>query len=94
MAVGMAMYFAEAGYIPTTQDYSNDPNRPRAYKLSKIKKIFRGWSFMVTFTKSFCPELMHGITDEKPIAVVKPLKKVQAKPASKAAKEEVDGKGI
>ena len=40
------------------------------------------------------PELMHGITDEKPIAVVKPLKKVQAKPASKAAKEEVDGKGI
>lgn len=80
LAVTMAMYFAEKGYLATPQEFSSDPSRPPLIKVSTVKKIFTSWSVMVAFTKSFCPELMRGLTDKKPIAA-DPLAELQAKTA-------------
>ena len=56
---------------------------------------------MEKFTRSFCPELMRGLTDKKPKveeptpkAEVNPLEELQAKTASPAEDEGVDGKDI
>ena len=94
MAVKMAMYFAETGYIPDPKKFAIDVNRPTMYKLSIVRKIFGSWSIMVQYTKSFCPEVMRGITGEKPKPEVDPLQALKAKPASKAESEVVDGKNI
>ena len=47
---------------------------------------------MLLFTKSYCPELMKGLTDKKPKAD-SPLQELQAKTA-KAEEEGIDGKDI
>ena len=93
LAVTMAMYFAEKGYLVSPKEFSSDPMRPKLIKVSTVKKIFSSWSIMVTFTKSFCPELMRGLTDEKPKAV-DPLEELQAKAAVTAENEGDDGDDI
>lgn len=80
LAVTMAMYFAEKGYLASPRDFSSDPNRPFGIKIFTVKKIFGSWSIMLAYTKSFCPELMKGLTDIKPKAV-DPLVELQAKTA-------------
>lgn len=94
MAVKMAMYFAENGYIPDPKEFAVDVKRPSMYKLSIIRKIFGSWSIMVQYTKSFCPEVMRGITGKKPKPEVDPLEALKAKPAEIAESEVVDGKDI
>ena len=81
LAGTMAMYFAEKGYLVSSREFSSDPNRPSMVKISTIKKIFGSWSIMEAFTKSFCPELMRGLTDKKPIPAADPLEELQAKTA-------------
>ena len=49
---------------------------------------------MVQYTKSFCPEVMRGITGKKPEPKVNPLEALKAKPAEIAESEVVDGKDI
>jgi hypothetical protein len=80
LAVQMAMYFAERGYLVPYREFSSDPLRPFGLKLFTIKKIFGSWSIMVAYTKSFCPEIMKGLTDKKPEAV-DPLVELKAKTA-------------
>ena len=92
LAITMAMYFAEVGYLQTPREFGQDSKRPPTIKISTIKKIFVSWSQMLLFTKSYCPELMKGLTDKKPKAD-SPLQELQAKTA-KAEEEGVDGKGI
>ena len=92
LAVTMAMYFAEAGYIVEPKDFSADPKRPANIKISTVRKIFGSWSIMITYTRSFCPQLMQGLTNTKPKAA-SPLQELQAKTA-KAEEEGVDGKDI
>ena len=101
MAITMSMYFAEAGYVCTPKEFAGDENRPPMIKIPTIRKIFGSWSLMEKFTRSFCPELMRGLTDKKPKveeptpkAEVNPLEELQAKTASPAEDEGVDGKGI
>jgi len=94
MAVKMAMYFAERGYIPSPQAFSADSLRPPMIKLSTIRKVFNSWSIMAAYTKSFCPEVMRGITGKKPKPKVDPLEALKAKPAEIAESEVVDGKDI
>ena len=92
LAVTMAMYFAEAGYVVEPRDFSADTKRPANIKISTVRKIFGAWSIMVNYTRSFCPDLMKGLTNTKPKAD-SPLQELQAKTA-KAEEEGVDGKGI
>ena len=80
LAITMAMYFAEVGYLASPREFSSDPLRPFGIKISTVKKIFGSWSIMVAYTKSFCPDIMKGLTDEKPKAV-DPLVELQAKTA-------------
>jgi hypothetical protein len=101
LATTMAMYFAEVGYIPQPKEFAGDGNRPPMIKIPTIKKIFGSWSLMEKFTRSFCPELMRGLTDKKPKveqptpkAEANPLEELQAKTASPAEDEGVDGKDI
>ena len=101
LAVTMGMYFAEIGYVCTPKEFAADENRPPLIKIPTIKKIFGSWSLMEKFTRSFCPELMRGLTDKKPKveeptpkAEVNPLEELQAKTATPAEDEGVDGKGI
>ena len=95
MATTMAMYFAEAGYVAAPKEFAGDENRPPLIKIPTIKKIFGSWSLMEQFTRSFCPELMRGLTDKKPkVDEPSPLEELQAKTASPAEDEGVDGKGI
>ena len=56
---------------------------------------------MEKFTRSFCPELMRGLTNKKPNVAMPtpkveadPLEELQAKTASPAEDEGVDGKDI
>ena len=50
---------------------------------------------MLLFTKSYCPELMKGLTDKKPKAdEPDPLEELQAKTASPAEDEGINGKDI
>ena len=86
MAANMAMYFAEKGHIASPREFSNDPLRPSLIKVSTVRKIFGSWSLMVLFTKSFCPDVMRGITDEPPKSVVNPLEALKAQPANTAEK--------
>ena len=91
----MSMYFAEIGYVCTPSEFAGDKNRPPMIKIPTIKKIFGSWSLMEKFTRSFCPELMRGLTDKKPkVDEPSPLEELQAKTASPAEDEGVDGKGI
>ena len=93
LAVKMAMYFAELGYVCNPREFSrNNEARPELVKTSTIKKIFGSWSMMTKYTRSFCPELMQGLTNEKPKAV-DPLVELQAKTA-KAENEGDDGEDI
>ena len=95
MATTMAMYFAEAGYVASPKEFAGDENRPPMIKIPTIKKIFGSWSLMEKFTRSFCPELMRGLTDKKPkVDELDPLEELQAKTASPAEDEGVDGKDI
>ena len=95
MATTMAMYFAEAGYVASPKEFAGDENRPPMIKIPTIKKIFGSWSLMEKFTRSFCPELMRGLTDKKPkVDEPSPLEELQAKTASPAEDEGVDGKDI
>tara|TARA_Y100001973_G_C5207474_1_gene342614 strand:- start:2642 stop:2959 length:318 start_codon:yes stop_codon:yes gene_type:complete len=95
LATTMSMYFAEAGWIVDPKSFSEDPNRPTLIKMSTIRKIFGSWSIMIKFTQSFCPALMRGLTEEKPkVETPTPLEELQAKTASPAEDEGVDGKGI
>ena len=95
LAVTMSMYFAEAGYVCTPKEFAADENRPPLIKIQTIKKIFGSWSLMEKFTRSYCPELMRGLTDKKPkVDEPSPLEELQAKTASPAEDEGVDGKGI
>ena len=49
---------------------------------------------MIKFTKSFCPDLMRGLTEEKPkVEAPTPLEELQAKTAD-AEEEGDDGKNI
>ena len=94
MAVTMAMYFAEKGYLVTPKEFSSDPLRPPMLKIATVKKIFNSWSIMVAYTKSFCPELMRGLTDVRPKEdTVDPLKELQTKTAD-AENEGDDGEDI
>ena len=43
LAVTMAMYFAEAGWIVEPKQFSEDLNRPELIKMSTIRKIFGSW---------------------------------------------------
>lgn len=86
MAVTMAMYFAEKGYTTSPNEFSKDSLRPPLIKISTVKKIFGSWSLMLIFTKSFCPEVMRGITSEPPKPVVDPLEALKAQPANTAEK--------
>ena len=95
MAITMSMYFAEAGYVCTPKEFAGDENRPPMIKIPTIRKIFGSWSLMEKFTRSFCPELMRGLTDKKPkVDAPSPLEELQAKTASPAEDEGVDGKDI
>ena len=95
LAVTMAMYFAEIGYLQTPKEFGQDKSRPPTIKISTIKKIFVSWSQMLLFTKSYCPELMKGLTDKKPKAdEPDPLEELQAKTASPAEDEGINGKDI
>ncbi len=101
LAVTMAMYFAELGYVCNPKEFAEDPKRPPLIKIPTIKKIFGSWSLMEIYTRSFCPELMQGLTDKKPKkevptpkAEANPLEELQAKTASPAEDEGVDGKDI
>ena len=94
LATTMAMYFAEAGWIVEPKEFSEDPNRPTMIKMSTVRKIFGSWSIMIQFTKSFCPDLMKGLTEEKPkVEVPTPLEELQAKTAD-AEEEGDDGENI
>jgi|TARA_Y100000758_G_scaffold94_1_gene86 hypothetical protein len=94
LAKTMATYFEKKGYLASAREFSNDPLRPRLIKVSTISHIFGSWSIMMLFTKSFCPDIMRGITDESPKPVVNPLEALKAQPAKKAEKEGVHGKDI
>jgi len=95
LATKMAMYFAEVGYIPQPKGFAADENRPAMIKIQTIKKIFGSWSLMEKFTRSYCPELMRRLTDKKPkVDEPSPLEELQAKTASPAEDEGVDGKDI
>ena len=101
MAITMSMYFAEIGYVCTPKEFAGDENRPPMIKIPTIKKIFGSWSLMEKFTRSFCPELMRGLTNKKPNVAMPtpkveadPLEELQAKTASPAEDEGVDGKDI
>jgi len=87
MAVNMAMYFAEKGYTVSPKEFSNDYLRPPLIKVSTVRKIFGSWSLMLLFTKSFCPDVMKGITGEPPKPVVNPLEALKAQPADTAERE-------
>ena len=86
MAANMAMYFAEKGYTASPSEFSKDHLRPPLIKVSTVRKIFGSWSLMLLFTKSFCPEIMKGITGEPPKPVVTPLEALKAQPANTAEK--------
>ena len=95
LATTMAMYFAEAGWIVEPKEFSEDPNRPKLIKMSTVRKIFGSWSIMINFTKSFCPDLMRGLPEEKPkVEAPTPLEELQAKTAEADDKEGDDGKNI
>ena len=95
LAITMAMYFAEIGYLQTPREFGQDDKRPPTIKISTIKKIFGSWSIMLLFTKSFCPDIMKGLTDKKPKAdEPDPLEELQAKTASPAEDEGINGKDI
>ena len=81
LAITMAMYFAERGYLVSPREFSSDPLRPFGIKIFTVKKIFGSWPIMVAYTKSFCPDIMKGLTDIKPKAV-DPLVELQAKTAN------------
>ena len=81
LAITMAMYFAERGFLVSPREFSSDPIRPFGIKISTIRKVFNSWPIMVAYTKSFCPDIMKGLTDIKPKAV-DPLVELQAKTAN------------
>jgi len=93
LASTMAMYFAEAGWIVEPKQFSEDLNRPELIKMSTIRKIFGSWSIMVKFTKSFCPELMRGLTEEKP-KLANPLDELKKAQTAEAEIEGANGKSI
>lgn len=93
MAVTMAMYFAENGYIPTPKEFSNDSIRPREIKISTIKKIFGSWSIMENYTRSFCPDIMRGLTNVRP-KVIDPLQELNKAQTAEAEKEGANGEDI
>ena len=88
-AQDLAMYFAEKGYIVAGREYNQDPDRPAHLKISKVKKLFRNWSAMLTAVKSFEPELMEGLTDTKPEP--KPVEQPAVKSAKPAKEAEDQG---
>ena len=83
----MAMYFAENGYLPTPKEFSNDPIRP------PVRKIFGSWSIMEKYTRSFCPDIMRGLTNVKP-KIIDPLKELNKAQTAEAEKEGANGKSI
>tara|TARA_B100000131_G_scaffold128677_1_gene125517 strand:- start:501 stop:812 length:312 start_codon:yes stop_codon:yes gene_type:complete len=93
LATTMAMYFAEAGWIVNPREFGEDPNRPELIKMGTIKRIFGTWSIMVKFTRSFCPELMRGLTEEKP-KPTNPLEELKKAQAAEAEKEGANGENI
>tara|TARA_B100000927_G_scaffold171430_1_gene138235 strand:+ start:1122 stop:1433 length:312 start_codon:yes stop_codon:yes gene_type:complete len=93
MAATMAMYFAEKGYIQDPREFTKDPDRPVAIKISTVKKIFGSWSIMEKFTKSFCPDLMKGLTNVKPVEA-DPLEELKKAQTAEAEKEGANGESI
>ena len=93
LAVTMAMYFAEAGWVVNPREFGEDPNRPELIKMGTIKRIFGSWSIMLKFTRSFCPELMRGLTEEKP-KPTNPLEELKKAQAAEAEKEGANGENI
>ena len=93
MAVTMAMYFAEKGYLQDPRDFTKDPDRPPLIKIATIKKIFGSWSIMEKYTKSFCPDLMKGLTNVKP-AETDPLEELKKAQTAEAETEGANGESI
>ena len=87
LAVTMAMYFAEAGWVVNPREFGEDPNRHELIKMGTIKRIFGSWSIMLKFTRSFCPELMRGLTEEKP----KPTNPLEELKKAQTAEAEIEG---
>ena len=90
-AQDLAMYFAEKGYIVAGREYNQDPDRPAHLKISKVKKLFRNWSAMLSTVRSFEPELMEGLTDTKPEPKPEPVEHPAVKSAKPAEKAEDEG---
>ena len=82
LSLKMANYFANKGYIGTSQEFNKDSARPRLTNLSTIKKIFGAWSIMLQFItrNPDTAKIVKGLPDTKPIAV-DPLVELQAKTA-------------
>ena len=93
LAVTMAMYFAEAGWIVSPKEFGEDPNRPKLVKMATVRKIFGSWSIMLQFTRSFCPELMRGLAEEKP-EPTNPLEELKKAQTAEAEIEGANGKNI
>jgi len=93
MAVTMAMYFAEKGYLPSPRDFSLDENRPKEIKIPTVKKIFGSWSIMEKYTKSFCPDIMKGLTNVKPVEA-NPLEELKKAQTAEAEIEGANGESI
>ena len=86
-------YFAEKGYLPSPRDFSLDENRPKEIKIPTIKKIFGSWSIMEKYTRSFCPDIMRGLTNVKPIEA-DPLEKLKKAQTAEAETEGANGENI
>ena len=93
MAGTMAMYFAEKGYIQDPREFTKDPDRPVSIKIATVRKIFGSWSIMEKFTKSFCPDLMKGLTNVKPIEA-NPLEELKKAQTAEAEIERANGESI
>ena len=89
----MAMYFAENGYVTNPKAFSMDEKRPREIKISTVRKIFGSWSTMEKFTRSFCPDIMRGLTNVKPIEA-DPLEELKKAQTAEAEIEGANGEDI
>ena len=93
LAVTMAMYFAEAGWVVNPREFGEDPNRPELIKMATIRKIFGSWSIMEKYTRSFCPDIMRGLTNVKP-KIIDPLKELNKAQTAEAEIEGANGENI
>ena len=89
LAITMAMYFAERGFLVSPREFSSDPIRPFGIKISTIRKVFNYWPIMFDYTKSFCADKLAVLAQEKPTA----LEALKAKTVN-AEIEGANGKNI